>query len=729
MKASSDILFFDLEVNKRSKKIQEIGALLQGDQFRKKSLEGFVRFAEKAGLLCGHNIIAHDLPILENYPDCQPLLFKPTIDTLYWSALLFPKKPYHKLVKDYRLQVDELNNPLADAKLAKELLLDLWEAYEKLSPERKRIYFNLLSGRPGFQGFFEWADEGAKREKLAKEPLVDLLRSQYASLFCERSDLEKLIEQHPVELAYAIALITTEDPESLPPAWILNHFPAVTGVINRLRIDCNGNGNCAYCQHLQPKSALQKWFGFPGFRKFDGDEGQPLQEQVVEAALSGKSLIAIFPTGGGKSLTFQLPALMHGEANRSLTVVISPLQSLMKDQVDVLEKRHGITAAVTINGMLSPLDRTEAFERVAQGGANLLYISPESLRSRSIVNLLKGRIINRIVVDEAHCLSAWGQDFRVDYLYIGRFIKKLQEEKNLSRPIPVSCFTATAKPAVVEDIHNYFKEHLQLELELFQTSAKRENLEYFVFSAKGEEEKLVKLVELLQSQEGPKIVYVSRVRTAEDLAKTLQEKFDFSAKAYHGQLDRDLKKKVQEEFMEEDSDLEVIVATSAFGMGVDKDDVKVVIHYQISDSLENYMQESGRAGRNPESDAQCFILFDENDLSSHFNLLNTSKLNFKEINQIWQGIKRFRKMAFSKSRPGNCQGGRVDSEMYQLETRVKTAISALEESGYVRREENAALGFASSIVVKNVEGANQKIDAHPDLFAGEKDVVNAQTCI
>jgi ATP-dependent DNA helicase RecQ len=157
-------------------------------------------------------------------------------------------------------------------------------------------------------------------------------------------------------------------------------------VINRLRISCDGRGHCAYCQHLQPKAGLQKWFGFPGFRRFEGDGEQPLQEQVVEAALAGKSLIAIFPTGGGKSLTFQLPALMQGAANRSLTVIISPLQSLMKDQVDVLEKRHGITAAVTINGMLSPLERSEAIERVARGGANLLYISPESLRSRSIIN-------------------------------------------------------------------------------------------------------------------------------------------------------------------------------------------------------------------------------------------------------------------------------------------------------------------------------------------------------
>ncbi|MCB0586032.1 MAG: RecQ family ATP-dependent DNA helicase, partial [Phaeodactylibacter sp.] len=725
MIVTSDILFFDLEVHKKSKQILEIGALLRGDQFRRKSVESFLQFANGANLLCGHNIMDHDLPILKKYHDCQALFAKPAIDTLYWSALLFPKKPYHRLVKDYHLHGDEFNNPLADAKLARELLIDLLAAYQRLPEDRKVIYNSLLTAQPGFNGFFELTDEKKRPQILTRRPLAALLQNRHASLFCGRADLEELIERFPVELAYAIALITTDDPESLPPPWILHRFPSVMQVINRLRISCDGKGSCAYCRHLQPRWGLQKWFGFPGFRRFEEHREQPLQEQVVEAALAGKSLIAIFPTGGGKSLTFQLPALMQGEANRSLTVIISPLQSLMKDQVDVLERRHGITAAVTINGMLSPLERTEAIERVEQGGANLLYISPESLRSRSIINLLKGRLINRIVIDEAHCLSAWGQDFRVDYLYIGRFIKKLQEEKNLSRSIPVSCFTATAKPAVVEDIQQYFKEHLNLELELFQTSAKRRNLQYFVFSAKSEQEKLESLVELLQSEAGPKIVYVSRVKTAETLAENLRTN-GFPAKAYHGQLERDVKKKIQEEFMDEGSGLEVIVATSAFGMGVDKDNVRMVIHYQISDSLENYMQESGRAGRNPELHAKCFILFDENDLSGHFNLLNTSKLNFKEINQIWQGIKQFKKKTFTKSALEIAKAAGWDSEMYQLESRVKTAISALEESGYVRREENEPRIFATSIVVKNVEEANQRIDARADLFEGDQDMFNAK---
>lgn len=725
MQGKPSILFFDLEVHKKSGQILEIGAIFRGDHFRKAALPAFAQFAREADILCGHNILDHDLPILKkNFRDL-PMLSRPTIDTLFLSALLYPKKPYHHLVKDYQLNGNELNNPLADARLARELLADLFKTYQALPAEKQSLYYSLLGAQSGFDGFFELLATNKSYAKIERRAIVSLLNGHYSQLFCGKTELEELIEQFPVELAYAIALITTNDPESLPPSWMLHRFPAVMQVINRLRLDCNGRGDCAYCQHLQPRAGISKYFGFADFRRFEGDTEHPLQEQVVAAALSGKSLLAIFPTGGGKSLTFQLPALMQGAANRSLTVIISPLQSLMKDQVDVLEKRHGITAAVTINGMLSPLERSEAIERVYQGGANLLYISPESLRSASIIRLLKGRQIARFVIDEAHCLSAWGQDFRSDYLYIGRFIKKLQEEKNLEAPIPVSCFTATAKPAVVADIRTYFREHLQLELEVFQTSAKRRNLRYFVISTKTEQEKLERLLELLQSEEGPKIVYVSRVKTAEKLAENLRVK-GFQAKAYHGQLDSDVKKMIQEAFMDDENDLDVIVATSAFGMGVDKDNVKMVIHYQISDSLENYMQESGRAGRNPELRAKCFILFDEEDLSGHFQLLTNSKLNLKEINQIWQAVKKFKKRSFSKSALEIAKEAGWDTELYQLETRVKTAIAALEESGYLSRAENAPSIFASSIVVKNVEQAAAKIEANRDRFEGARDITDAK---
>ena len=231
-----------------------------------------------------------------------------------------------------------------------------------------------------------------------------------------------------------------------------------------------------HCQYCSNAFDIHKWlktfFGYPAFRKFAGDEIS-LQEVAAQAAVEGKSLLAVFPTGGGKSITFQLPALMAGRATHGLTVIISPLQSLMKDQVDNLVEK-GIEGAVTINGMMNPIERADAIERVKNGKASLLYISPEQLRSKTIERLLMSRNIVRFVIDEAHCFSAWGQDFRVDYLYIGDFIRKLQKDKKTEKkPIPVSCFTATAKQKVISDICDYFYKKLDLTLEIFASKATR----------------------------------------------------------------------------------------------------------------------------------------------------------------------------------------------------------------------------------------------------------------
>ena len=203
-------------------------------------------------------------------------------------------------------------------------------------------------------------------------------------------------------------------------------------------------------------------------------------------------------------------------------MIISPLQSLMKDQVDNLEE-HGITQAVTINGLLDPIERAKSFQRVEDGSATLLYISPESLRSRTIEKLLLGRKIARFVIDEAHCFSAWGQDFRVDYLYIGDFIKSLQEKKKLSEGIPVSCFTATAKRKVIEDIKDYFRDKLGLDLDVFSSSSSRKNLTYRVFQKDSNDDKYFALRDLIEENNCPTIVYASRTKTTESLAKRLSD--------------------------------------------------------------------------------------------------------------------------------------------------------------------------------------------------------------
>jgi ATP-dependent DNA helicase RecQ len=410
---------------------------------------------------------------------------------------------------------------------------------------------------------------------------------------------------------------------------------------------------------------------------------------------------------------------MSGENARALTVVISPLQSLMKDQVDNLEKK-GITEAVAINGLLDPIERSKAIERVESGMASLLYISPESLRSVTIERLLLKRKIARFVIDEAHCFSSWGQDFRVDYLYIGDFIATLRQKKNLEYPIPVSCFTATAKQKVIEDIKAYFKDKLNLDLSVFSANTSRTNLHYQVFQKDSEDDKYSQLRSLIETKNCPTIVYVSRTKRAYQLASKLTED-GFNAKPYHGQMDKEEKSENQDAFMR--GEVNIMVATSAFGMGVDKSDVGTVIHYDISDSLENYVQEAGRAGRDEHIQADCYVLFNEDDLDKHFILLNQTKMSIKEINQVWRAIKDMTKYRdkVSNSALEIARKAGWDENIRDVETRVKTAIAALENAGYLKRGQNNPQLFANSILSKTAQEAINRIKASDKFSEPQKE--------
>ncbi|MGI6659014.1 MAG: RecQ family ATP-dependent DNA helicase [Dethiobacteraceae bacterium] len=698
------IAFIDIEVQPKTDAILDIGAVTKtGSIFHAKSTAELSTFLQTVDYLCGHNIIKHDLKYLRPLMGETVIDTKQLIDTLYLSALLFPRKPYHALVKDEKLLTYELNNPVNDALKAKELFFDEVKAFHELTDSLQQIFFLLLREQQEFKGFFHYIDY--------QTPLVDpvpLIKEHFAGQICEHADLDKLIKQYPTALAYCLALINVNDRFSITPPWILSSYPEVDQIMNILRNRPCLHG-CAYCAHVQdPRRALKYYFGFDSYRTYGGE---PLQEQAVRAAINNKSLLAVFPTGGGKSITFQVPALMSGETVKGLTVVISPLLSLMKDQVDNLEKK-GITEAVTINGLLNPIERAQALERVQDGSASLLYISPEALRSRTIEHLLLGRKIVRFVIDEAHCFSAWGHDFRVDYLYIGDFIKRLQDMKKLAEGIPVSCFTATAKQKVIEDIQSYFKEKLNLDLELFQANTARPNLHYKVIEKTTQEDKYNTLRNLLDSKECPTIIYVSRTRLADELAERLTND-GFPAKPYHGQMEREKKAANQDAFIT--GEVSIIVATSAFGMGVDKKDVGMVIHFEISDSLENYIQEAGRAGRDEQIDADCYILYCDDDLDKHFVLLNQSRINIKEIQQIWKAIKeitRFRETV-SQSALEIARKAGWDENISNIETRVKTAITALEEAGYIQRGQNMPRVYADSINCRNAEEAIQKIENSP----------------
>ena len=701
------IVFIDTEVYLQTKKVADYGAVREdGAVLHSQSKADFEDFVSKCDTVCGHNIIYHDL----KYTDLRG---KPRIvDTLFLSPLLFPKRPYHHLVKDDKLQVDELNNPVNDSLKARDLLNDEIAAWHQLSANRKEIYYHLLNKTQEFGGFFKYIGYTPNVNWISalfssKPNWENLIAKEFNGKVCSHADFDTIANRYPIELAYCLAVIGADDIFSITPAWVIRNYPQVVNVMNKL---CNTScGDCEYCCHqLDAHYGLKEYFGYNEFRIFDG---VPMQQQAVESAIRGESLLTIFPTGGGKSLTFQLPALMAGRNMHGLTVVISPLQSLMKDQVDNLAAR-GISNAVTINGLLDPIERATAIKQVADGTANLLYIAPEMLRSKTIEKLLIERHVVRFVIDEAHCFSAWGHDFRVDYLYIGDFIRQLQEKKRLDQPIAVSCFTATAKQKVISDICDYFRAKLGLELKVFAANSERKNLRYSVLHADTSDEKYNLLRSLLLGHNCPSIVYVSRTRRTRELAQHLVND-GIRALPFNGKMEAAEKVKNQNAFMS--GEAQVIVATSAFGMGVDKKDVGLVVHYNISDSLENYVQEAGRAGRDPQMQAECFVLYADSDLDKHFILLNQTKLSISEIQQVWKAIKELT----AKRENVSCspldiarQAGWGD-EIDGIETRVKAAIAALEDAGFIQRGSNSPHIFATSISVKNMDEARRKLTISP----------------
>ncbi len=708
------IIFIDTEIDPSTNRILDIGALKEnGDYFHQNSLTGLTAFLNGADFICGHNILQHDVKYLQKELAAAQINPLNSIDTLYLSPLLFPKKPYHKLLKDDKLQPDEYNNPLNDCIKAKSLFEDEVAAFKQLDDSLKSVFYLLLNERKEFSGFFRVLDYN-----LNEPNLESMIQQYFAADICSFSNLNKFIATSPVELAYCLALINCRNKYSITPPWIRKNFPMVEQILLQLRHKPCITG-CQYCDKaLDIHAGLKNFFGFDNYRTYDGE---PLQEKAVKAAIDNKSLLAVFPTGGGKSVTFQVPALMSGETVKGLTVVISPLQSLMKDQVDNLY-RSGITDAATINGLLDPIERSKAIESVLDGTASLLYISPESLRSKTIEHILLNRNIIRFVIDEAHCFSAWGQDFRVDYLYIASFLKSLQKKKNLDDPIPISCFTATAKPNVIDDIQKYFRDNLSLELELFTTTASRSNLQYKVYEKTSEEDKYIATRDLLEDKNCPTIIYVSRTKSADHLADRLTTD-GFNARAYHGKMEINKKTENQNAFMA--GEVSVMVATSAFGMGVDKKNVGLVIHYDISDSLENYIQEAGRAGRDEKIKADCFVLFNEDDLGKHFILLNQTKLDINEIKQVWNAIKYLSKFRskFSNSALEIARKAGWTEDKREIETRVKTAIAALEDARYVQRGHNMPRIFADSILSKTANEAAEKIN-NSKRFIDEKQKTN-----
>lgn len=318
---------------------------------------------------------------------------------------------------------------------------------------------------------------------------------------------------------------------------------------------------------LTPREILKKYWGYDDFR--------PLQAEIVESVLRGRDTLGLMPTGGGKSITFQVPAMMI----EGVTIVVSPLISLMKDQVDNLKKRR--IKAVSFHSGMTARENRVAREKLFNGRAKLLYVSPEKLRNKRFIGELRHLDINLIVVDEAHCISQWGYDFRPSYLNINKLRHELPG-------VPLLALTATATPEVAADICH------QLEMsspECFRMSFSRRNLNYIVREAPT---KIHEVYHILSRTQGSAIVYVRSRKRTREIAEYLNSA-GISATYYHAGLDYSVKESRQNEW--QTGDIRVMVATNAFGMGIDKPDVRTVIHFDLPPSLEEYYQEAGRAGR------------------------------------------------------------------------------------------------------------------------------------
>ncbi len=369
------------------------------------------------------------------------------------------------------------------------------------------------------------------------------------------------------------------------------------------------------------ESSLKKYFNFSQFRSG--------QKEIVESIMAGRDVVALMPTGGGKSLCFQLPAILSG----GISIVISPLIALMQDQVDGLVAR-GISATF-INSSLSFDEIDQRLFEIKNGKTKIVYVAPERFANRQFQKLFAELEVFLLAVDEAHCVSQWGHDFRPDYLNVKEYIALLAK-----RPI-VAAFTATATPEVKDDII----ERLALQSpDVFVRGFDRPNLKFFVRANLKKKERASEALRIAKSIKGSGIIYAITRKETEELAKFFKAQ-GISATAYHAGMAGDKREKIQNDFME--NKFKVIVATIAFGMGVDKADIRFVIHVGMPGSPEGYYQEAGRAGRDGEQ-AFCILLHSKSDASLHNFFILTSKGEMKAQGKTWEDSQKVLSVKYAK---------------------------------------------------------------------------------
>jgi len=706
-----DIFYVDIEAGKNSNQIYSCGALYKKENYEGGSIREILKLylTDEPKYICGHNFIEHDKNLLKDTSFNQALNKAKIIDTFFLSMLLYPTKLSHKLNKLYKTEVHIENNPLGDCVCTKNLLELLVKRFDSFSSTLKILLTRLLSKRECFQGFFSYVD--IKTRKINSYDFFE------GKIKCSNRRWNELLIESPIEMAILsvyIVHLEIDNRLSLSNA-VLKKFPIIVKLIKEVLYKNPSKEDIDQfaLEEFNIKSFKEFEFRDKGTNLFNMDADNISQSDIIKSALNDESLLAILPTGGGKTLTFQIPALIKANSYKALTIVISPLQALMKNHVENFREKNQNFKVAAISGFLTPIERLNAITEVENGITDILYLAPEALRSNSIFNCIQKRIIDRFVIDEAHCFSSWGHDFRHDYNYIATFIKDLKNSSPYQENISISCFTATAKPEVLNDIKDYFREMLDLELVDFLASSKRENLNYKAIEVSDNEKKYGKLVdEIVRIGSKPIIIYIPQnARLCRELSEKLLKDpritlMEIEIEPFYSKIDAEIedgkrvgrdKSQILNDFIEDKID--IVIATTAFGMGIDKPNIQAVIHYEISDSLESFIQESGRGGRTDSISADCTIFYSIEDFDKLFERQNRTKIEYGEIKRILNEIKKVKRNPVILSIKDLAERAGVDTEdsSKDYDVMIKTALLELEKYKIISRGRNSTKIYANSL--------------------------------
>lgn len=699
-----NIAFIDIEVDSNHK-IKECG--IYNEKFKAhleskdcaKELNGIIKQYD-IDYYCGHNFINHDFTYLKKHIESKKI-----IDTLYLALLLDPASK-HALKKAYKTNKDSKNNPFKDCIETYDKFNFFNKKFDTLESKLKEIYIFLLNENKYFKDYFVY--KNIKLDSKNVEKIFENIKK------CDRKHkiknyafLKKKLDskKYNLELAFCLSFLFQKNDKVCISQYILeNHYNAIR-ILQKLTFDKNYSKNLIF----YAKKILKNFKSF-----------KPNQQKIIESSLKNFALdsnFAILQTSGGKTLCFMLPALIAALSYKGLSVVISPLKALMQNHFDIYKNIKDMKIEV-YHGDLDSRKKSEILRGIKNGKIDLLFIAPESLRNNAIYYALRARIIARFIIDEAHCISAWGHDFRTDYFFISRTINELQNniESKLPYKIPVSLFSATAKKDVIKEIEEHFKNRLNINLNIINKSSKRNDLKYSVIKCENESDKFKKLCEIINklkpNKKSPMLIYTPlSVNDCKELKNQLQEKFKNKIiESFYADLDADIKIKILNDFM--NNKIEIMIATSAFGMGIDKENIRSVIHYTLSDSLESYLQESGRGSRDGRG-CECVMLFTLNDFIDTESKIIKKFLSFASIENL--AISLNNRLAIEKKTYKDSLFLTPRTlAIYAKSNDSKTALLELEKLDFIKRKRDFINVFATSVHIKN-----SNIDSIKDKYMKE----------